>query len=249
MAVKIPLHAAIDCILASSNYGFISFVTGGDPYLNEWYKAGNTSIVSKDRMAEFREFLELRKVCHALAYGSLKHMLLRKIVLPIGFCFIPMTFYGRAKFWIENIRFVRRVVVTGFGIDEQVESLRWLRDAHEILFKACSVTSKTLKIFEEPQNLRTHKVYLSWCHYLDDISSLRNIHTIGMCMVGGNNNTLNCSRLDNVHTFISNLTHLSGWEEMVKKMALGEIPMCKIGGVTGKFYVDRRGPPFLFGDN
>lgn len=175
-----------------------------------------------------------------------------------------MTFYGRAKFWIENIRFVRRVVVTGFGIDEQVESLRWLRDAHEILFKACSVTSKTLKIFEEPQNLRTHKVYLSWCHYLDDISSLRNIHTIGMCMVGSNNNNigargsaynigvplpLDCSRLDNVHTFMSNLTPLSGWEEMVKKMALGEIPMCKIGGVTGKFYVDRRGPPFLFGDN
>ena len=266
-SIKIPLHAAIECILlqrgcilASSNYGFIS-KSGGDPYLNEWYKTGSlVSGTSIDRMAELRELLELRKVCHSLAYGSLKHMLLRKIVLPICFGVSQKTFPECATFWTRNIRFVRRVVVTGFGIIGFEGSLMWLRDAHEILFKSCTVTSETLKLFEEPRNLQTHKVYLSWCRYVDDISSLRNIHTIGMCMVGSNNKNftghagelfdtplpLDCSRLDNVHTFMSNLTILSGWEEMVKKMALGEIAMCRIGGVTGKFYVDRRDPPFLF---
>ena len=232
--VKIPLHAAIECIMTALKS------EGDGVEVHEWY---DSSYFSKRDIA--RRILDMRKLCIFAAYSTTRSIIKHELLKHVVFRF----YYGNdgnakstiPEFWRENIRFVKRVVVMVEHVWTQpsTESLSFLLQAHEIVFKGCELGPESLKFIGalgaarwrcQTTVWRCHKMFFSYCVLPSDIRSLDILHTIGLAgchsyEAPSSPDYIDCSGINSVHTFMSNLTALGGIKDMMGRV-------CKVGGVT-----------------
>ena len=215
MPLKIPLHAALDCIKAAT--GCIKAALGCDITIRRWFN----SVRPGEYVEENKAILKMRKVCHSFAYGELRFGLLEMIVITLS----HNSYYTYAQipeFWLKNVGSVKAVRINNFR-DENIcnepegiirvdfnDLINFLREARDISFNCCGMSSKAFELISFSS--KTHRVTLRWCLEIDDLSSLKNVHTIRLlCSV--KNQPADVSVLEHCHTLITGVVPVIGVEK------------------------------------
>lgn len=204
MPLKIPLHAALDCIKAA---------TGCEVSVRNWF-----SILQPNQYNEQNKaVLKMRKVCHAFAYGELRFGLLEMVVITLSryiSCFDvlrpTLSLVEVPEFWVKNSGYVKAVRMNDFR-DGDVRNgathegfLGFLSNVKDISFNHCDMNSETLGLISF--STKTRRVTFRWCREVDDLSSLKNVHTVRLLCSGKNNQPLDAHVLEHCHTLITATT-------------------------------------------
>lgn len=209
MSLKIPLNAALDCIKAA---------VGHEVPVRKWYNHLQPNEYNEQNKA----VLKMRKVCHAFAYGELRFGLLDMVVITLLryiSCYDvlrpSLSLVEVPEFWVKNSGSVKAVRMNDSRCEAPCEVrdgdvrigaadgsfLGFLSNVRDISFNYCDMNSKTL----EPISFstKTHRVTFRWCREVDDLSSLKNVHTVRLLSSGKNSQPLDASVLEHCHTLIT----------------------------------------------
>lgn len=202
MPLKIPLHAALDCIKAALSGGH-------DVPSRRWFD----SLRPNEYKEQNKAILKMRKVCHAFAYGELRFGLLEMVVITLSryiSCFDvlrpSLSLVQIPEFWVKNSGYVKAVLMNDFRDgDVRIGTtdghfLCFLSNVKDISFNYCDMNSETLGLISF--STKTHRVTLRWCREVDDLSSLKNVHTVRL-LSSGKNQPLDARVLEHCHTLIT----------------------------------------------
>ena len=243
MLPKIPLHAVLDCICAA---------IGCHMTVSRWFD----SLQANDYVEQNKAILKMRKVCHSFAYGELRFGLLEMIVITLS----PYISYFDVlrptlslvqvpEFWVKNSRSVKAVRMNDFR-DKDVRIgitdgfLGFLSNVKDISFNYCGLSSKTLEMISFSS--KTHRVTLRWCGEIDDLSSLKNVHTVRL-LCSGKNQQLDVSVLEHCHTLVTGVVLAIGVEKsnIRRFKTIGDRRLAQPWRIsrTGDFWLNHPGIP------